>query len=489
MLKVSQECDCDVLVAGAGPAGAVTATYLARQGFRVMLLDQHQFPRDKVCGDFVGPVGLYELSLLDIDEAMLQDQTNIINYASAFLNNEVLVSATIPHISDLVTHGRVIPRLLLDNWIFQKAIDVGVDVRENYRVIGIENSKHHVTITARHGENTYYFRSRLLVGADGSNSVVARNMRGYSPPPNDRIFAVRAYFEGVEGPQDRADLYFTSNSFPGYCWLFPTGEGKANVGVGMASGMIPDTKPDLKGLLLKLIASDRILKQRLENAQLTSQIRGWPLTTYDHRLPICDARIILVGDAAGLINPLNGEGIQYALLSGRWAAESVAPLLETDDLTGASLSIFAKRVEKELRYDMAVATLIVQCVRNRNFNPIWLQTLKIIGEAASNDSRYASIAGGVLAGLLPANELLGYQVLGGTIKQAIMTLGLGGINNALSQPMDTIHSGFNVARSGVDIFFSTLHNFRETGSWGWDVATGLTELAVNYYQDQADRYL
>ncbi len=488
MIKISQAYDCDVLVVGAGPAGSASAAHLAASGFQVMLLDQHHFPRDKICGDFVGPVGLLELSRLGIPEQTIEQQTNIINYASAFLDNRELVSATIPEITGYPTHGRVIPRLLLDNWVFQKAADAGVEIREGYRVTAIHKDKFGVTVTARANKQTFYFRTRLLIGADGSNSVIARAVRGFSPPAKDRIVAVRAYFEDVEGPQDRADLYFTKTSFPGYCWLFPTGEGRANVGVGMAAKMIPPGKLGLKSLLLNLVKTDKALHQRLANAQLTSKINGWPLTTYDHRLPVTSDRIMLVGDAAGLINPLNGEGIQYALLSGRWAAEAAGNLLADDNLGQTALSIYARKLEQELRYDMAVSSLIVQVIRNRNLNPVWLQALDIIGAAARQEPEYTSIAGGVLAGLLPANDLLGYRVIWGTLRQAAISLGVDPIVNSVSHPVTAIHNGFDIARSGVSIVFSSLRHYRESMEWGLDVANGGTELAANVYQELTTKY-
>ena len=318
--------------------------------------------------------------------------------------------------------------------------------------------------------------------------MIARAVRGYSPPDKDRIVAVRAYFEDVDGPQDRADLYFTKTSFPGYCWLFPTGEGRANVGVGVAAKMIPASKLGLKSLLLNLVKTDKVLHQRLANAQLSSKINGWPLTTYDHHLPVTSDRVMLVGDAAGLINPLNGEGIQYALLSGRWAAEAAGKLLVDDNLSQAALNIYVKQLEQELRYDMAVSSLIVQVIRNRTFNPVWLRALEIIGAAARQSPEYTSITGGVLAGLLPANDLLSYRIIGGTLKQAALSLGVDTVAHSVSRPMMALHSGFDIARGGVSMGVETLQHYRESIEWGQDVVKGGSELVVNVYQDLATRY-
>src|SRR5207249_503239 len=117
---------------------------------------------------------------------------------------------------------------------------------------------------------------------------------------NDRIIAVRGYYEGVQGSAEQADLYFSGNSFPGYYWLFPTDRGAANVGVGMVLETIPPTSDHLKDLLLELISKDESLRQRLSNAKPASRIAGWPLTTYNPALPLIDDCLMLIGDAAGL---------------------------------------------------------------------------------------------------------------------------------------------------------------------------------------------
>src|SRR5207247_1812006 len=147
-------------------------------------------------------------------------------------------------------------------------------------------------------------RARLIVGADGSNSTVARVLRGVPAPSADRIIAMRAYYTGVRGPADRADLYFAAESFPGYYWLFPTGEDTANVGVGMVLETLPPVRDHLRDLLARLLERDHALRERLDGAILEGRILGWPLNTYNPDAPLVADGLLLVGDAAGLINSL-----------------------------------------------------------------------------------------------------------------------------------------------------------------------------------------
>lgn len=481
-IRVDSHFDSDILIVGAGPAGATVAAYLARQGHKVLLLDWQKFPRDKVCGDFVGPVALLELQRLGITAIPEYAQTNIIREAALYLDGQQMIERSIPQLDNLPSHGRVIPRLTLDAWLCEAARTAGVTVLEGLRVNRFVQERDGVTVEARGKAETISLRTKLLIGADGSNSVIALGLRGEKPPRDDRIIAVRAYFTGVAGPHDRADLYFTGDSFPGYYWLFPTGRQMANVGIGMVLETVPQTADHLRDLLLRLIAQDPALQERLQHATLQGDISGWPLTTYNPRLPLVGDRVLLVGDAAGLINPLNGEGIQYAMLSGRWAAEVAHRCLEHGDLGYQALAAYAQRVEQEMRYDMALAGLIVQLIRNRHLNMVWLQALRIIIGRARLDYDYAQIAGGILAGLIPASDAIGAKMIGGTVEHTAITFGLRAVGNLLRGPRHWAALGLEMAHTGYGLASDTLLHPVDSLKWGWGVAAGVTELTAQVSQ-------
>lgn len=466
-----------MIVVGAGPAGATASYYLASAGFKVVLVDKQKFPRDKVCGDFVSPVAQNELSKLGITNLPAYKKTNLINRASVYLDGRELISREVPTVQGLPKHGRVIPRVKLDKWLLDSAKKGGAKVLEGFKAVSLETEKEKdcVCLKVSGPSGTRNLRAPLLIGADGSNSTIARLMRGRAPLSSDRIIAIRGYFEGVEGPSNRADLHFNSESFPGYCWLFPTGKNKANVGVGVVLDTMPAGNR-LGELLTRLIENDAALHKRLREAKMVGQIAGWPLTTYNPNQPLVDDRVMLVGDAAGLINPLNGEGIQYALLSGRWASEAAASCITKDDFSRDALSAYSDIVEKELRYGMSLAGLIVQLIRNRGLNPVWLRSLELMAARAQVDPGYADIAGGILMGSIPQSETTSMEIVRGTLEQAALSSGLTSLKT-IEDPGSLVKAALDAVQTSLELTRQATQNPFGFINWAIDSAASAVNLA------------
>src|SRR5438132_6866212 len=135
-VPVKPSYDADVIIAGAGPAGAAAACHLARSGASVTLLDRVTFPRDKVCGDFVGPSALVELDSLGVARMDGYARTNIARRAALYIDGEELISRPFPEIADMPFHGRVIPRLELDKFIVDAARSAGARMMDGYKLTG-----------------------------------------------------------------------------------------------------------------------------------------------------------------------------------------------------------------------------------------------------------------------------------------------------------------------------------------------------------------
>ena len=477
-IRVESNLDADVAIVGGGPAGAAAACHLARDGYRVVVLDQHRFPRDKVCGDFVGPAAVAEIERLGLFSHREFQKANQIRRAALYLDGVKLIVQAVPQLPERSDHGLCIPRLTLDDVILKGAMASGARLIEGARVTGYEAQPNCVSVKYQRESREQQIKVRLLIGADGSSSLVARVLRGAPLSRRDRIVAVRAYFDNVDGPQEQADLYFSCSTFPGYCWLFPTGGTSANVGVGTLLETWPTTKHQLNQLLTQVIQSDPAISFRLSTAHMRGKIVGWPLATFNPSLAMVGNRVILIGDAAGLINPLNGEGIQYSFQSARWAAETLVVALRRDKLTATDLAPYAARVRHELCYDMALARLIVDLISNRTLTPIWLQALRTITSRAALDHEYAKQAGAILAGIAPTRDALSFRILWGTVEQAALTAAYGVAVDAIRGPRRLWQTGIDTARVIASMALETAFRPTTSLSWGLNCLQSAVELAA-----------
>lgn len=476
MIRIISEpaIDTDVLIAGAGPAGASLALHLRRLGYSVILIEAEQFPRDKICGDFVGPVALKELDGLGIGDQF--GKANIIDRSAVFLNGKQLIEQNFPATVGLPAFGKVIPRMELDEKIFLAAQSSGAHTIENCRLQHYTVYPNHVFAECKKGNNTHHILAKLIVGADGSASTVARIMRGSKHPDESKIMAVRAYYTDTLGPVNRADLYFTENSFPGYYWLFPVGTNTANVGVGMVMETLPKSDKHLKEMLEELIVNDASLNSRMKEARIIGKIGAWPLTTFDPELEYVGDRVILIGDAGGLINSLNGEGIQYALLSGRWASETIHVAFQANDLGKQSLSDFRIRLNDSIGYDLALSRTIIQMIRNRKLNPLWIHLLKVIVQRASVDRVYAEIAGGVLAGVVPASKVIHPSFIAKTALQTGIHFSMIGMNTILEGPKSWQSMASELLSSGIHFSEDIVENPETYMKWAANLGKDMARL-------------
>lgn len=318
----------DVIVVGAGPGGAITATMLAQKGYDVLLLDRKEFPRDKICGDAV-PAGAIELMRkLGMGDKIKKAEAKGELYP---LYQMLLVS---PRSHELIAqfhkgeHGAdsyVAPRIYFDDIIQKHAIESGAEfclgqakepIVENGRITGI---------TAQVNGSTQTLKAKMVVGADGVTSVLTRNLREKSNQHVDkhRAVALRAYIEDIEEIPNTVEFYLYKDILPGYTWIFPTGANSANIGLGMRLDHFRKIKGNLNTMLEQFMAFPSI-KKRLKNGGKLKNVATWQLNFGSQkRLQHAYDGALLVGDAAGFINPLTGGGIHNAMISGRIAADTI----------------------------------------------------------------------------------------------------------------------------------------------------------------------
>jgi geranylgeranyl reductase family protein len=274
--------------------------------------------------------------------ALRQAKPNHLNTASLYLNGEQITAGEIPQVDDLPNYGCTIPRLVFDEILFRRAQAVGVETIENCEVKDLTFETDGVTLYARHNCISQTLRGQLVIGADGVHSIVARTIGMQYQNSKNIILALRAYYEGIEGDPSRAELFFDKSYFPGYGWLFPLGQGRANVGLGMVMDVQRRCQINLRHRFMDWVETDPAARARLGNARL-GRIVGWPLNTYRPAGGNYAERVLLVGDAAGFVDPINGEGIHTALESARIAASVAHEALQFGDFSQAFLSSYEQR--------------------------------------------------------------------------------------------------------------------------------------------------
>jgi geranylgeranyl reductase family protein len=306
----------DAVVVGAGPAGSVAALVLARGGARVALADKAEFPRDKACGDLIGPRGVQVLADLGVRVPDAGHGSDLLAVGPSGRRSRLpaFTGRTYPG------HGIVVPRVAFDHALREAALEAGaVGVRARITEVERDQSGRAQAVVASDGQR---LAGDVIIGADGALSPVARLAGILDPAAALWGFAVRAYVPG-EVPLPLLVLLESRpwRIYPGYGWLFPGADGQANVGIGVGMGGHRHSVPlrdDLAGFCA-LLRERGDLRQGAEHGPV---IGGW-LRMGGTGTPAAAGNVLLVGDAAGLINPLQGEGIAPAMISARLAAEAV----------------------------------------------------------------------------------------------------------------------------------------------------------------------
>lgn len=333
--------DFDVAVIGAGPAGSTAALAMVRSGLRVALLDQATFPRDKTCGDAVAAYASKVLATISPAfsaefESLAARQP--VHTCRVFAPNGMWLDFRFSET------GNIIKRIDFDNFLFQLAVrHEHVTPITGTRV----NSVHYHPPDNRWELHTPagVLSARLLIGCDGANSVVTKQVSDGRLIQRHHSAAVRAYFTGVEGVNPESfELHFISEFKRGYFWVFPESDGSFNVGLGGLTEYISKNSINLKDLLQQIISNHSSISSRFIKARQITEVKGFGLPLGSRRIPISGTGWMLCGDAAHLIDPLTGEGIGQAMASGRFAGWKAVECFTNNNFTSAFMKSYDKQV-------------------------------------------------------------------------------------------------------------------------------------------------
>ena len=328
MSQENKNPEYDVVIIGAGPAGCACALTLRNSGLNVALIDKAEFPRDKVCGDAIPGRAIKVLGNINpaFEDAFKK-----------FHNKCETKKTTLFYKNRTVTFNWVRPaytcaRTEFDNFLFSL-------VREHTNTTVFTNTlpcdfiKNDTGFSVNIKNSSAVFNTRILIGADGAQSLVAKQLANKSLDRNHHIGAVRAYYCNVSCVNDTTEIYFDKRFLPSYLWVFPLPDNTANVGFGMLSNEIAKRNVNIKKVFYEFIERTPELKLKFKDACREGGLEGFGLPLGSKPGVLSGDNFLITGEAASLIDPISGDGIGNAMLSGKLAAEQIIRCFTAKDFT------------------------------------------------------------------------------------------------------------------------------------------------------------
>jgi menaquinone-9 beta-reductase len=320
----------DVLIVGAGPAGCAAALAARRRGARVLVLDRESFPRDKTCGDGIAPYALGVLRALGVTG--LTDGYPAVPSLGLVGPSGDLVARPFR------TAVHTIPRTVFDHRLLEAALASGATFqRHQVRRVVTRDGVVEVDDLA----------ARVVIGADGANSTVRRQLGLPANPAGFRALAMRGYAPMAARAPHEHRIVMAAQDWPAYAWSFPIGDGRRNIGYGEVLRARTLSRAHLLDRLSSLLPD--------VDLELVTDLRAHHLPLSTYRPPAGRGRLLLAGDAMSLINPMTGEGIFYAVLSGALAGAAAAT--GTADAGDRYARTLYARLGRHLRHTRILASL------------------------------------------------------------------------------------------------------------------------------------
>jgi len=357
----------DLLVIGGGPAGASTAFWAASAGLDTVFVEKKLFPREKTCGDGIPPRGVHQLMEMGLENKL--KEYHRFNGLRAIAHGRTLEMSWPEH-SIYPQHGYVVRRCDLDQFVAENAVAAGASLHQGVEALrpleGENGTISGAVVLDKATESEREVYARYVVVADGSNSRFGRSLGASRDKSLPMGIAIRGYFESplhddpwIESSLDIQDR--KGNAMPGYGWIFPVGNGTINVGIGLLS-TFRDYKSINTSHLFEEFAHSLPEYWGINPDTPVAPPTGGRLPMAGSVGPKCGPNWLLVGDAAGSINPFNGEGIDYAYETGRLAASLVVGAVNHND--PMILTRYPGMLEDEFGLYFRVASLFGKVIGN-----------------------------------------------------------------------------------------------------------------------------
>jgi geranylgeranyl reductase family protein len=389
-----QSKEYDVVIVGAGPGGSSSAMFLQKKGYNVLLVDKQKFPRDKICGDAVSGKSVGMLKALGLEKEM-EKVLHAKIYGLIFSSpNGKILEIPFPlkdEKGETKPRGYVSRRIVFDNFLFGHAKKI-VDTKEEFQVTEILKDESGKVCGIKgmdlNTKQNFEFKSKFVIGADGVYSIVA-NKTGAKKVPEDHVCeATRVYYQNVGGMTPNIEIHFIEDVMPGYFWIFPLEDGKANVGLGMLRSERKKRNINLVEATEKVIATHPIFKERFKNAERLNEIKGWTLPFGSFRRTLHGPGYLLVGDAASLVDPFSGEGIGNAMTSAKFASEAIDHAIKTSDFSNETIAKeYDEKLWNEIGPELKTSLMLQKIGRHK-----WLLNL-VVGKASKSKEVRETISG------------------------------------------------------------------------------------------------
>ena len=336
----------DIIIVGAGPAGCSCAHQLSGKGLKVAVIDKDVFPRDKICGDAISPDVVNQFYRMDstLGDAFKQFQAKQASHGIRFFApNHHFLDITYTRSKHTDSASFIVKRVDFDHFFFNQIKNLpGIDMYLKHVVKDIKVSESGVSVVT----DKTSLKGSVIIGADGANSVVRKKLINNKIERKHHSAGLRQYYENVTGFHEKGhiELHFYEDILPGYFWIFPLPDNQANIGIGMLSSEVSKRKVNLKEKLTDIIQHHPNVKERFKNARPLEPVRGFGLPMGSMKRPCSGDHFLLLGDAAGLIDPFSGEGIGNAMRSGRIAAGHLVKAFQLNRFDAK----FNKRYDQEV---------------------------------------------------------------------------------------------------------------------------------------------
>ncbi|NMO53789.1 geranylgeranyl reductase family protein [Actinoplanes sp. TBRC 11911] len=326
--------EADVIVVGAGPGGSAAAYHLARHGLRVLLLEKTRFPREKVCGDGLTPRGVRQLVRMGVDTS---EEAGWVHLKGLRVNGGgVRLELDWPELASFAGYGLARTRVDFDDLLARRAVEAGAILHTGVHVTGpVLDEGRAAGVTAMRGDEPVEFRAPLVIAADGVSGKLPLAMGLAKRDDRPLGVAVRRYYTSPVRADDHymeswLDLHGAQDPkrlLPGYSWCWSVGDGRVNVGLGILNSSAAFGKTNYRALLTDWLTTTPAEWGMRDETNAEGPILGAALPMGFNRVPHYTRGLMLVGDSGGMVNPMNGEGIAYAMESGELAAEVAAGAL------------------------------------------------------------------------------------------------------------------------------------------------------------------